>query len=146
MIVLYILYSSNFLLLTEVKKDCSTTSIRLDGATEEQLEMSGNNISFSPTKTIERTDVVEEDDGKKIRENKGKDQEEEKKKKKKANYVMSINQKQAQKSTSIRGLGYLLKQEGKKRTRAKICFEDFKGGNIDIEAWYGGSEMVHDGR
>jgi len=115
MIVLYILYSSNFLLLTEVKKDCSTTSIRLDGATEEQLEMSGNNISFSPTKTIERTDVVEEDDGKKIRENKGKDQEEEKKKKKKANYVMSINQKQAQKSTSIRGLGYLLKQEGKKR-------------------------------
>ena len=115
LIVLYILYSSNFLLLTEVKQDCSTTSIRLDGATEEQLEMSGNNISFSPTKTIERTDVVEEDDGKKIRENKGKDQEEEKKKKKKANYVMSINQKQAQKSTSIRGLGYLLKQEGKKR-------------------------------
>ncbi|XP_020220984.1 uncharacterized protein LOC109803710 [Cajanus cajan] len=57
MIVLYILYSSNFLLLSKDKPDCSTFK-KLDATTEEQLEMSGN--TSSTTDTIEGT-IVEED-------------------------------------------------------------------------------------
>lgn len=50
MIVAYILYSSNLLLITNNKRDCST-SIHLDADTQEQLEMSNN--------TSSNTDVVE---------------------------------------------------------------------------------------
>ncbi|KAK7380373.1 hypothetical protein VNO78_32883 [Psophocarpus tetragonolobus] len=51
MIVLYILYSSNFLLLVGNKKDCSTF-MHLDDGTEEQDDISGN-IS-STTETTEK--------------------------------------------------------------------------------------------
>ena len=80
MIVLYILYSSNFLLLTRSKKDCST-SIRLDASSEEQLEMIGN-IS-SVTNTVERASDEDEKPGEDKNEKEDEDKEEGKAKEKK---------------------------------------------------------------
>lgn len=70
MIILYILYSSNFLLLTKNKQACSTPGT-LDATTVEQLEMSGNT-----TNTIERTNVEEEKVIEDAKEKEGEDQEE----------------------------------------------------------------------
>ncbi|XP_058753346.1 uncharacterized protein LOC131626540 [Vicia villosa] len=51
MIILYILYSSNLLLLTSEKRNCST-AVRLNAATDEQLAMMGTgNISRSTSIT-----------------------------------------------------------------------------------------------
>ncbi|XP_003606544.2 uncharacterized protein [Medicago truncatula] len=54
MIILYILYSSNLLLLTTEKRDCST-NVRLDAAADEKLEMiSTGNISKTTSSIIEK--------------------------------------------------------------------------------------------
>lgn len=68
MIVLYILYSSNLLLLTNSKRDCSTSMHLLDSNTEEHPDMRGN---ISSTKAdIERTVAEEKEtrEDKKIKE------------------------------------------------------------------------------
>lgn len=54
MIILYILYSSNLLLLTTEKQGCST-NVRLDAAADEKLEMiSTGNISKTTSSIIEK--------------------------------------------------------------------------------------------
>lgn len=59
MIISYILYSSNLLLLTNRKRDCSTT-VHLDAATHEQLEMIGTgNLSTATSSIIENTVLKE---------------------------------------------------------------------------------------
>jgi len=70
MIVLYILYSSNFLLLTRSKKDCSN-SIRLEASSEEQP----NNVS-STTNTVERESDEDEKPGEEKNEKEDEDEEE----------------------------------------------------------------------
>ncbi|XP_027922945.1 uncharacterized protein LOC114180852 [Vigna unguiculata] len=74
MIVLYILYSSNFLLLTRSKKDCSN-SIRLEASSEEQP----NNVS-STTNTVERESDEDEKPGEEKNEKEEEEEEEEEEK------------------------------------------------------------------
>ena len=74
MIILYILYSSNLLLLTTEKRDCST-NVRLDAATDEKLEMiSTGNISKTTSSIIEK----EVSNEKKMKQGKTTKEEEEK--------------------------------------------------------------------
>ncbi|XP_014501440.1 uncharacterized protein LOC106762188 [Vigna radiata var. radiata] len=72
MIVLYILYSSNFLLLSRRKKDCSN-SIRLEASFQEQPETTVNNMS-STTNTVERESDEDEKPGEEKNEKEDEDE------------------------------------------------------------------------
>ncbi|BAU02245.1 hypothetical protein VIGAN_11172800, partial [Vigna angularis var. angularis] len=73
MIVLYILYSSNFLLLSRSKKDCSN-SIRLEASFQEQPQTTGNNMSLT-TNTVERESDEDEKPGEENNEKEDEDEE-----------------------------------------------------------------------